>query len=124
MIPLVLLIHAQYLSGSSLHKAQHVFRDALCDSFNTPKALAQVKSLVFLVNVYLERGRSNVNISVVKNIGIWVSKMLRMFGLGEGPPPANGIGWGIASSSPDAEESIDVSGILSWSNLLSGLKPP
>ena len=113
MIPITSQIYSQHLSSPSLHKTQDAFREALCDSFNTPKALAQIRSLVFLANVYLERGRSNVNIDVVKNVAVWVTKMLRMFGLGEGPPSANGIGWGTASNTQNAGESIDVSHISS-----------
>ncbi|KIY70644.1 hypothetical protein CYLTODRAFT_419597 [Cylindrobasidium torrendii FP15055 ss-10] len=75
------------------YDAQYNFRVELCDSFNTPAALDVLRDLVSQTNVYINsRGRS-LNVSVVENAARWVSKMLRMFGLGEGEGPAE-IGWG------------------------------
>ncbi|KAF8326622.1 uncharacterized protein EI90DRAFT_3146492 [Cantharellus anzutake] len=96
----------------ALHQTQHALREALCDSFNTPEALARLNSLVSLTNVYLGRGRSNVNIDVVKKVAAWVTKMLRVFGLGEGPLPLNGIGWGTVSSSQETDGPIDREAML------------
>ena len=94
----------------SLHQTQQAFRTALCDSFNTPDALARLVELVSRTNVYLSRGRASVNIGVVRNVAAWVTKMLRMFGLAEGSAVNAGpgyIGWGSASA--DDSASLDVS---------------
>lgn len=98
-----------------LETAQIEFRAALSDSFDTPRAVQLLLDLVSASNVYLSRGRQNVNVGVVSAVSEWVTRMLRMFGLGEGAATdSNGeklIGWGIASS-PGQGESIDVSPFL------------
>jgi cysteinyl-tRNA synthetase len=88
-----------------LHRQQHAFRVALCDSFNTPQALQILLDLVSTTNVYLKRGRSAINIGVVRQVAGWITKMLRMFGLGEGAPRE--IGWGVVQE--EGEGSADVS---------------
>lgn len=76
----------------SFHTAQHEFRVALCDSFNTPAAIAVLLDLIGKTNVYFARSTS-YNIGVIESIALWITRMLRMFGLGEGPD-SGGIGWG------------------------------
>lgn len=80
----------------SFHDAQSSFHSALCDSFNTPLALEKLLWVVSRVNIYINTQGQNLNISVVERIAIWVGKMLRMFGLGEGDAVSseNVIGWG------------------------------
>ncbi|KAG8931240.1 hypothetical protein FRC02_003014 [Tulasnella sp. 418] len=84
--------------AAQLRKAQYEFRQALSDSFNTPQALDRLLDIVSKTNVYLARGRSNINVAVVETVANWVTKMLRMFGLGEGPVHRGTIGWGDAES--------------------------
>lgn len=90
------------ISFTRLEQAQLAFRLALCDSFDTPKGLQIILDLVSSTNIYLARGRNNVNISVVVAVADWVTRMLRMFGLGEGAPTNSRgervIGWGIAAA--------------------------
>lgn len=72
--------------------------------------MARLVELVSRTNVYLSRGRANVNIGVVQNVAAWVTKMLRMFGLAEGSAANGGpgyIGWGSVSA--DESETFDVS---------------
>lgn len=98
--------------AAALETAQIHFRAALCDSFDTSKGLYTLLDLVSVANVYLNRGRSNVNIPAVAAVEEWVTRMLRMLGLGEGSPTdANGIrsvGWGTAPVAGQADSS-DVS---------------
>ncbi|KAK4689957.1 cysteinyl-tRNA synthetase, partial [Tremellales sp. Uapishka_1] len=96
---------------SDLHKAQQDFRVALCDSFNTPQAILVLMDLVGRVNIYFS-ARREYNIAPVKNIAIWITRMLKMFGLGEGESVnGNGIGWGkegeTAGGSDDFEAKLD-----------------
>ena len=72
------------------HSAQHDFRSALCDSFNTPLAISVLTSLVGDVNQYISKAAYNPH--VLRPIAEWATRMLRMFGLGEGS--SGGIGWG------------------------------
>ena len=92
----------------SLHRAQRDFRAALCDSFNTPVALGVLLDLVAQTNIYFSRTKE-YNIGVVESIAEWVTRMLKMFGLGEGPTAVETgeIGWGKVRE--DASEAGDVS---------------
>jgi hypothetical protein len=93
---------------SRLHRSQHTFREALCDSFNTPLALQILLDLVSMTNKYLKRGRSATNIGVVRHVASWTTKMVRMFGLSEGPPAE--IGWGTQMHGT-VEGAVDVSSL-------------
>lgn len=79
---------------SDFHTAQHDFRVALRDSFNTPSALIVLLDIVSKVNVYIATRGSAANLEPVQVIAEWVTRMLRMFGLGEGPVSEGQIGWG------------------------------
>lgn len=98
-------VHAESLFLPRLHRQQNAFRAALCDSFNTPLAIQILLDLVTSTNIYLKRGRASTNIGVVRQVAGWITKMLRMFGLGEGPPVE--IGWGALQE--NGTESVDVS---------------
>ncbi|KAF9462458.1 tRNA synthetases class I (C) catalytic domain-containing protein [Collybia nuda] len=77
---------------SSFHESQTTFREALCDSFNTPAAIDTLRDLVSKTNVYINSRSKGLNIGVIENIARWVGQMLRMLGLGEGE--TSEIGWG------------------------------
>ncbi|CEQ43182.1 SPOSA6832_05090, partial [Sporobolomyces salmonicolor] len=97
---------------AKLEDAQLAFRVALCDSFDTPKALQVLLDLVSTSNIYLARGRQNVNVGVLSAVSEWITRMLRMFGLGEGSPTdAAGervIGWGTAAAAGEQDQGFDV----------------
>lgn len=94
---------------ADVQKAQAAFRAALCDSFNTPEALDVLLSLVSATNVYLQARPRPQNISALRTSAEWITRMLRMFGLGEGPAvlQEGAIGWGEVTT--DASAGIDVS---------------
>ncbi|KDR75100.1 hypothetical protein GALMADRAFT_248997 [Galerina marginata CBS 339.88] len=77
---------------ASFYDSQSAFREALCDSFNTPAATDVLRELVSRTNVYINSRGKALNVKLVENIAEWVGKMLRMFGLGEGQ--SSDIGWG------------------------------
>lgn len=102
--------------------AQSAFRVALCDSFNTPQALDVILKLVSRTNVYIVQASGKANVGVLERIAQWVGKMLRMFGLGEGPQVEGTIGWGESvtegeSSSVDVCESSSFSIGVIYSNV-------
>ncbi|GAA6064320.1 hypothetical protein JCM10212_006007 [Sporobolomyces blumeae] len=101
---------------AKLEAAQIDFRSALCDSFDTPRALQTLLDHVSASNVYLARGRNQVNVGVVEASAEWLTRMLRMFGLGEGQATdSNGervIGWGAAPEKGAQGESVDREAIL------------
>ncbi|KAM0750644.1 hypothetical protein T439DRAFT_325700 [Meredithblackwellia eburnea MCA 4105] len=86
--------------SEKLEQSQLAFREALCDSFDTPRAIQVILDLVSASNIYLSRGRGKVNTGVVAAVSEWVTRMLRMFGLGEGSPVdstgSKVVGWGKA----------------------------
>jgi len=78
-----------------LHQAQDRFREALCDSFDTPSAVNVLRDLVSRTNVYINSRANELEVGVVERVARWVGNMLRMFGLGEGDPSE--LGWGQLS---------------------------
>jgi cysteinyl-tRNA synthetase len=80
----------------SFHQAQAHFRAALCDSFNTPVAVIVLMDLIGKVNQYFAARGRELNVDPVRVIAEWVTRMLRMFGLGEGAYLEGSIGWGKA----------------------------
>lgn len=78
--------------SGSLYQSKSSFREALCDSFNTPAAVDALRDIVSKANVYINSRGKALNVKLVENIADWVGKMLRMFGLGEGE--RSDIGWG------------------------------
>ena len=83
---------------------------ALCDSFNTPQALIVLLDLVGKVNVYFATRGKDSNLEPVRVCAEWVTRMLRMFGLGEGPAWDGQIGWGKAPASGAGAEGTDGEG--------------
>ncbi|KAF8349126.1 tRNA synthetases class I (C) catalytic domain-containing protein [Amanita rubescens] len=69
--------------NSRFCESQKSFRTALCDSFNTPLALDVLRELVSRTNVYINTQGSKVNVDLLEAVAQWISRMLRMFGLGE-----------------------------------------
>jgi cysteinyl-tRNA synthetase len=91
-----------------LYQAQDRFREALCDSFDTPSAVNVLRDLVSRTNVYITSRANELDVRVVESIARWVGSMLRMFGLGEGDPSE--LGWGQLSqdgtTSVNREEAV------------------
>lgn len=87
----------------------------MCDSFDTPTGMQILLDTVSAANVYLARGRKNVNVATLLAVSEWVTRMLRMFGLGEGPATDSRgeahIGWGQAPTggADGAATEVDVS---------------
>lgn len=75
-----------------MYSAQSTFREALCDSFNTPSAIDELRNLISKSNVYINSRGKVLNVKLLENIARWIGDMLRMFGLGEGGK--NDLGWG------------------------------
>lgn len=97
-----------------LKVAQADFHEALCDSFNTPEAVQTLSTLVSKTNVYVSsRSRQETSVEVLQVVSDWVTRMLRMLGLGEGAEcDARGkrvIGWGQAAKEGTNGGADDVS---------------
>ncbi|GAA6014289.1 hypothetical protein JCM10207_005410 [Rhodosporidiobolus poonsookiae] len=111
---------------AKLTTSQSAFRAALCDSFDTPTAIQTLLDLVSAANIYLSRGRSNVNVPVLLAVEEWVTRQLRMFGLGEGAPvDATGervVGWGQAAAKGDTSGVDRESLLMPYLRVLSGFR--
>ncbi|KAH8831464.1 tRNA synthetases class I (C) catalytic domain-containing protein [Flagelloscypha sp. PMI_526] len=95
---------------ASYYDAQHAFRVALCDSFNTPDALAVLRDLVSKTNVYMNTRDNDLNIEIVQLVARWITKMLRIFGLSDGD--SNEIGWGQSDGSSSGVTNVNREEIL------------
>lgn len=83
----------------ALQSAESEMYDALCDSFNTSKAMAIISRLVGDFN---SADRSSSSSQSVRDAGRWVTKMVNIFGLnGRVRAESEDIGWeGIDIPSP------------------------
>ncbi|KAH0826078.1 hypothetical protein J3R83DRAFT_5820 [Lanmaoa asiatica] len=84
-------------STSTLNESKLVFRSALCDSFNTPKALKVLRDVISHTNVYIDARTKSPNVILVEQSARWVGDMLWIFGLGEGEKLE--LGWGQETTS-------------------------
>lgn len=83
----------------AVQSAESEMYEALCDSFNTPKAMAVISRLVGDFN---SADRSTLSPETVRAAGQWVTKMVNIFGLnGTARAESDQIGWsGIDIPSP------------------------
>ncbi|GAA6016231.1 hypothetical protein JCM11491_003776 [Sporobolomyces phaffii] len=111
---------------TKLETAQIDFRAALSDSFDTPRAIQLLLDLVSASNVYLSRGRQNVNVGALSAVSEWVTRMLRMFGLGEGSATDSKgerlVGWGVASSAGEGDSTDKESTLMPYLRALSSFR--
>ncbi|WWC69630.1 cysteine-tRNA ligase [Kwoniella pini CBS 10737] len=106
-----------------LFETQKDFHAALCDSFNTPNAIQSLLDLIAKTNIYISSKGRDANLNVVTNIAEWITRMLRMFGLGEGTPTKNGIGWGTAVVGGEEVNGQDISSqIEPWAKSISSFR--
>lgn len=69
---------------ADLQKRQASVHAALCDSFNTPKAMQDIKDIVALGNSYMNDAVSSrrlVNTEVLSKVAQWVMRMMKCFGI-------------------------------------------
>ncbi|CAG8532574.1 10507_t:CDS:10, partial [Ambispora leptoticha] len=78
----------------TLQEKQEAVHNALCDSINTPTALAEIMDLVSKTNIYLSSKRGYTNIHVIEKIAKYATKILRVFGLCENTTD-EAIGFGV-----------------------------
>lgn len=95
---------------TKLQDSQVDFHAAMCDSFDTTRGLECLSSLVTTANIYINSRSSIPNTAPLEAIAIWVTRILRMFGLGEGSGTRlNGkpeIGWGEVQDGDSAATNV------------------
>ena len=86
-----------------LEAAQDKFRDALCDSFDTPSAMRVLSDLITLYN---SQPPMSIADSVSIELGQWVTDMVGMFGLDADYKPG-AVGWSGLQISPEAKAFVE-----------------
>lgn len=94
-----------------LDRTRTAVHSALCDSFDTPTALAALVDLISKTNVYLKQKSGSSSTQTLIHIIRYVDRMYRIFGLGSADDIDAALSGSGASSSSQAG-AIDVLGIL------------
>ncbi|RKO97673.1 hypothetical protein CXG81DRAFT_28008 [Caulochytrium protostelioides] len=86
-------------AGSTINRSRHQYHDAektlyahlvgararvhaaLCDNFNTPQVMAELRDLVSKANIYMTTAKRAANIEVLVAVSGYVTRMLSLFGL-------------------------------------------
>ncbi|KUJ17832.1 uncharacterized protein LY89DRAFT_684758 [Mollisia scopiformis] len=78
----------------TLEKAQSEMQSALTDSFDTPRAMRILAEIVRDANKHDSEPGSATDITGLKSIARWITKMVGIFGLdANASPPYEGLGW-------------------------------
>ena len=95
---------------ADLAKYARTVDECLCDNINTKGSVMALASLVSSANVYVkEKGANRVEISLLRQIAVFITDLLKVFGVIEGEPE---IGFGSGASLSDAESKSEL--ILSY----------
>jgi cysteinyl-tRNA synthetase len=62
---------------------QSSVRAALCDSFDTPKAIAELSDLIKAINLYLELPSTQIKIPLVRQVSKFIFHIMKCFGVYE-----------------------------------------
>jgi cysteinyl-tRNA synthetase len=88
----------------SFEAAKSKLHNALADSFDTPTAMRAISNLITEYNS-ADRSRLSDNISF--DIGRWITRIVRIFGLdGSADPSDGGIGWSGIDIPSEAKDSV------------------
>jgi cysteinyl-tRNA synthetase len=98
-----------------LDEKQTTIHAAICDSINTPAVMSELMDLVSKTNIYLSSGRNNINVEVPKMVAMYVTRILRIFGVVEDSE----IGFGV-SIQRNVENVEDI--VLPYLRVLSGFR--
>jgi cysteinyl-tRNA synthetase len=89
---------------AALSAKDHAVREALCDNFDTPKAIHELSELVTATNIYLSQPPTEIKIPLVRSVSRFVFHILKCFGLyddGDFPAVVSGDA-GAGASHEDA----------------------
>lgn len=75
---------------SSTQKQIHF---ALCDSIDTPTAMEQIRQLVTTTNIYMNERNTTVNQLLLRNIAVYITRLINIFGLNSPVTAADEIGF-------------------------------
>jgi cysteinyl-tRNA synthetase len=66
-----------------LFEKQLAVREALCDSFNTPKAIQELSEVIGAMNIYLAQPADQIRVPLVRQISKFVFHVMKCFGVYE-----------------------------------------
>jgi len=90
---------------NEFHEKKQLVHNALCDSVDTPEVMKELSSLISIVNSYLNENNSTVaNYLLVREIAIYCTNLLRIFGVFEGSEAS--IGFQSSSGVLNLEETV------------------
>ncbi|KAJ2741729.1 cysteinyl-tRNA synthetase [Coemansia sp. BCRC 34301] len=98
----------------ALNETKAQVHAALMDSFDTPTAMQALRNIVGRTNVYLQRDRANIDPQILEMVALYVTKIVRAFGLGNDSSPS-AIGWGpspSAAAGADSEHPMNRESVL------------
>jgi cysteinyl-tRNA synthetase len=81
-------------------------REALCDSFNTPKVLQELFELMTATNTYIAQSPKEIKVPLVRQVSKFVFHILKCFGIYEDGDFPSVVGSGDGESSASYEETI------------------
>lgn len=74
---------ADFELSETLQKHKMAVHEALCDSFDTPKAVEELAKLVVATNSYLQQPEAKIRIPLVRQVSQYVFRTLKAFGVYE-----------------------------------------
>jgi cysteinyl-tRNA synthetase len=79
---------------SALENAETELRNALSDSFDTPKAMRVIYELIRDANIYINTHKADIEVRELEKVARWVTKIVGILGLdANAMPPYDGLGW-------------------------------
>lgn len=77
-----------------MHTTKNQVRAALCDSFDTPKAVSALSTLVVATNTYVQQPEAGIKVPLVRQVSKFIFKILKDFGVyeEEDMPSEAGVG--------------------------------
>jgi cysteinyl-tRNA synthetase len=79
---------------SALENAETELRNAISDSFDTPKAMRVIYELIRDANIYINTHKADIDVRELEKVARWVTKIVGILGLdANARPPYDGLGW-------------------------------
>jgi len=82
---------------------------ALCDSVDTPTVMEQIRQLVSSTNIYMNTANATVNRLLLRNIAVYITRLINIFGLNSSTSSNDDIGF--TRSTEQQASSINVEDI-------------
>ena len=88
---------------AALEQAKKDLDAALCNSFDTPRAMLVLLGLIKDANIHIREHRSDADLAAVEKAARWITRVVGIFGLdANASPPYRGLGW-----APTNVENVD-----------------